>query len=871
MKQKFIYILTFSFLVLSFSHSFSQVKPTNVSKAVYFDVFGPLSELPSGEDYNVKLKNRNEGLNKRNYPNEANSLPKGDDPVWQKINGSNKLNKASVQNFPGLNSSYYPSDCNGAAGLDYFLQTVNTMYSVFDKSGNQVIPQTAFSTLFEGVTGAGNDGDPIVIYDDAADRWLVSEFSISGSPDYMLIAISATDDPLGMWYRWSFQMTGMPDYMKFGVWRDGYYMATNTYYGSDIYVFERDQMLIGGESPQMIQFNNPWRPGSGFHCIQPLDNDGDFAPESSPGLFITINDDAWSGNDELWIYECDADWSSPGNSTFNRTQQIPVSSFDSNFGSWSANIDQPGTTNKIDAIPMILMYRAQYRNFGTHQTIVCNHSVDVDATNHAGVRWYELQKTGSDWIVRQEGTYAPDEHSRFMGSIAMNSQNEIALGYSVSSSTEYPGIRYCGQSSEENTLASGIMDIAEEIILSGTTSQNGYHRWGDYSLMSVDPFDDMTFWYTAEYYNGSPKGTQITAIQFSDPDYPGNFSAEAVSTSEILLNWELNGTGDPVLLAWSNDGIFGTPEDGTSYQNGDQIPGGGTVLSSGLITSFFHEGLSANTKYYYKIWANNLGATEYSIGVYTSAYTSCSIISIFPWTEGFEFGGNMPNCITQEYVSGDNLDWIFLSGNNIYPEAAHSGSYYSLLKDTDIDDDKTLLILPVLNLNGYFNAVLSFWHTQMTLFSNQDELKVLYKSSFDDNWTELAHYTNLTEEWTPESIILPDLTSDYYIAFEGNAKFGRGICIDDILIDINVGVEVPDNNEINIYPNPSGGEFIISMNKAYDKFEIIINDITGKTVYKTVCNNSADYVINLKNESKGIYFINIMYDNKVVIKKIVLQ
>ena len=144
------------------------------------------------------------------------------------------------------------------------------------------------------------------------------------------------------------------------------------------------------------------------------------------------------------------------------------------------------------------MYRVQYRNFGNTKRIVCNHTVDVDGTDHAGIRWYELEQNGTNWEIRQQGTYAPDQHSRWMGSIAMNGNKDIALGYSVSSSTVYPGIRYTGQSAAENMNASGILDIEEGIILEGTISQTGANRWGDYSNMSVDPEDDDNFWYTTQ-------------------------------------------------------------------------------------------------------------------------------------------------------------------------------------------------------------------------------------------------------------------------------------------------------------------------------------------------------------------------------------
>ena len=548
------------------------VAPDSFSEAIYFDRIGPLKDFPPltpedliALDEKEKNKVRNKDLQVRLYPNAENALPKGTDAVWQKIHGQTRGISNIRENFNGQTTSSSPPDCNGSAGPEHFFQTVNVKYSIYDKVGNQVVAPTNLNTLFSGVPGANNnDGDPILLYDDNADRWLAAEFAGAYSnPDYMMIAISVTNDPTGDWYRWSWVMNGFPDYMKFGVWEDGYYMGTNTSNGNDIYVFERDQMLVGGDNPKMVAFNNSWRPNSGFHCVLPVDCDGNYAPSGTPGMFLTINDDAWGGGgDALWMFELDVDWDTPNNSTWARTQQISVTPFDSNFGSSWDNIRQKGTGQKLDAINQILMYRVQYRNFGSDQRIVCNHTVDVDGTDHAGVRWYELEKSGDEWQIRQEGTYAPDEHSRWMSSIAMNGTKDIALGYSISSSNLFPGIRYCGQSSLENESASGIMDIAEEVIHEGTASQTGHNRWGDYSNMSVDIEDDETFWFTTQYMkSSSSKGTKITSMSFDEllqASFTANHSNIFIGDSVTFTD---NSFGSPTSWEWTFEG--GDPSSST--------------------------------------------------------------------------------------------------------------------------------------------------------------------------------------------------------------------------------------------------------------------------------------------------------------------
>lgn len=547
---KFLTLSFCGYIALSGSiYSQELTHPTYVMTGKFLGETPPLRDLPPASEAELEAirirgekKLLNPDLKRREYPFADIALPKGPDPVWQQRMGDQRGSRAPMQNFGGQTvTSFYPPDANGAVGPSHYMQTVNVFFAIYSKSGALVAGPTPMNALFNGVTGSDyNDGDPIVLYDEQADRWFAGEFSITGGNDYMLMAVSTTNDPTGTWYAYSFDVADMPDYMKFGVWRDGYYMATNTSNGSDIYVFERSQMLIGGTA-RGVAFDNLNRPTTidGFVVVPPLDNDGTFAPEGSPGLFIAFNDDAiGGGSDELWLFELDVDWATPTNSTFGRTQQISVAAFNSNFGTNWDNIAQPNTTRELDAIPMVIMNVPQYRNFGTHQTIVCCHTVDVDDTDHAGIRWYELQKTTGSWTVRQQGTYAPDGHSRWMASISMNANHEIGLGYSISSSSVYPGIRYCGQSAGANAAANGLMDIPEEIIQTGGYSQTVTNRWGDYSGLQVDPTDDETFWYTTEYISSSgARATRIASFQL-EPYTPGLWTGTSSSSWSSTANWD---------------------------------------------------------------------------------------------------------------------------------------------------------------------------------------------------------------------------------------------------------------------------------------------------------------------------------------------
>jgi PKD repeat protein len=579
MKNKIILLLALLPLLLP-SQIVSQdkaISPSKIISGTYHGETPPLRDLPGLTEAEwqqmaekAEQKMLNPKLRTRSFPYAETALPKGPDQAWQKEMGANRDSWPPIMNFNGQASSYYPPDANGTIGPNHYMQTINSNYAIYSRSGALLAGPTNMNLLFSGVTGSNcNDGDPIILYDEQADRWLAAEFSLCGSNDYMLIAVSTTNDPTGTWHKYSFDVADVPDYEKFGIWRNGYYMGTNTSPGNDIYVFERSQMLIGGPA-QGVGFDNPWRPTTldGFMCVPPLDNDGAFAPEGEPGLFITINDDAiGGGSDQLWIYELDVDWITPSSSTFTRTQQINVTAFDSNFGNNWDNIKQPGTTRELDAIPQVIMNPPQYRNFGSYETILCCHTVDVDATDHAGIRWYELRRlAGGDWTIRQQGTYAPDAHSRWMGSMVLNGQNEIALAYSVSSASLYPGIRYCGQSSSAYAAATGILDISEAIIHTGAYSQTASFRWGDYSALQVDPADDHTFWYINQYVGSSDaRLTKIASFIFGPVVLNAIFSSTNVTPlPNTAVTFTDLSTGNPTSWTWSFSPNTVTYLDGTS-------------------------------------------------------------------------------------------------------------------------------------------------------------------------------------------------------------------------------------------------------------------------------------------------------------------
>jgi len=468
-------------------------------------------------------------------PRPAGAVPEVDSVVQKSFLGVSA--PPTTANFEGLNNVNYvlPPDTNGDIGPNHYVQIVNLSFAIYDRNGNLLLGPLNNNTIFQGFGGpcyTTNNGDPIVLYDHLSDRWLLSQFALPNypyGPYHQCIAVSTTGDPTGQWHRYEFLIseTKINDYPKFGVWPDGYYMTVNQFEyssgwnwaGQGVAAFERDQMLVG--APARMVFYDLYAVDETLGGMLPADLDGPPPPLGSPNPFVQMDDDAWGYSpDQLQVWNFSVNWASPSSSTFIFKEALSTAPFDSNMCSGDPNcIPQPGGIN-VDAISDRLMYRLQYRNFGDHQSLVVNHTVDVGG-DHAGVRWYELRSGGGGWGIFQQGTWAPDSDHRWMGSVAMNGRGDIGLGYSVSSTTTYPSIRFTGRIAEDPP---GQMTFSEGDIISGSGYQtSSYSRWGDYSMMAVDPVDDCTFWYTQEYYAVSgyrPWQTRIASFKLRECGNP---------------------------------------------------------------------------------------------------------------------------------------------------------------------------------------------------------------------------------------------------------------------------------------------------------------------------------------------------------------
>jgi hypothetical protein len=460
---------------------------------------------------------------------------------------------APMANFEGISNQdnfnlfgfrVNPPDPVGDVGPNHYVEMVNLAFAVYDKQGDLLLGPVDTGALWSGFAVedcTDPSGDPIVLYDQTTDRWLLSQFTTRGPMYYDCIAISTSGDPTGAYYRYAFvtqpdpELSGgtfFPDYPKYGVWTDSYLMTTRDFgdvtgYGISVYALEKNKMIAGNPKARAVQFflDSAVVPlnllGDG---LLPPDIDGSRRPIDRVAAPIVGTQDDGGGYgatvDAVNIWDLKVQWKATPDASLTFATQLPVASFDSAFPCAPTSRDclpQPGITNPAQYLD-ILSYRQRptwrlaYRNFGKYEAFVTNQSVEA-SPGVAGVRWYEIRRAGGAYSLYQQGTYAPaDGVHRWMGSIAQDKKGNMALGYSVVNGIDvYPGIRYTGRLSGDPL---GQMTLAEGTIVGGTGVQlTTNSRWGDYTSMNVDPVDDCTFWYVNEYYTAAGQASSLAGWQ----------------------------------------------------------------------------------------------------------------------------------------------------------------------------------------------------------------------------------------------------------------------------------------------------------------------------------------------------------------------
>ena len=540
-----------SALFLWAHQSTAQIKNPWISSGQLIKNIPSLKKFTPGRNFKLIQSRDENGLlilkgNKKNIPIQIyDKSPLQKDPVAQSNdtthpNGIQTLLTPEVdKNFDGASLTsgpqFAPGDPDLAVGPNHIIQMINgssgALFQVFDKTGNTIINRTYMATLLAapGYTGTG---DGIVLYDQLADRYVMTEFGRSNASNFintLIIAVSQTNNPVNGWNLYKFTDTLFLDYPKYAVWTDAYYATTNdftrtapyNYLSSTLWAFERDAMLAGAPLVRVQKFRLKDDFGGRYYSMAPISLVGNaLPPPNTPGMIAFLHDDAWTlepnDSDSIGIISFKVDFDDPSNSQYT-IKTLPASPYKTFVG----NAPTPGA-NTVGVVNFRLMNRITYRNFGTHQSILGSQTVDA-GSNVAGIRWSELRKTSTEWSIYQEGTYGGmGIRRRFIGSIAMNSSGQIAMAYNISSTSDWPSLAFTGRNVNEPL---GEMTYVEKDIYSG----NGYgtlgSRWGDYNSLVEDPANDSIFWFTAMYGSTRWK-TRIASLKLPPHE---NFNVKLLS------------------------------------------------------------------------------------------------------------------------------------------------------------------------------------------------------------------------------------------------------------------------------------------------------------------------------------------------------
>ena len=760
--------------------------------------------------------------------------------------------------FDAYSSGSQPTDPSLAVGPNHVMVVFNTGFTIFDKSGNVLVPQTAPNPA---IFPSGGCCDLTASYDNAADRWVMT-FLGSGAQ----IAVSDGPDPVNDGWN-VYTISAINDYQKLSIWSDGYYITDNTSSSNKVWALERDAMIAGNPGAQIIGFNLPGIQTSGFYSPQAFNVTNSNLPAAGGAPIVYLQDDAWSGvsNDHIKLWTIDVNWTNPGNSAISAAQEISTTSFISVFDNGSfSNLRQPGGGRPInvDALQATIMNQAQFRKFAGHNSAVFNFVVDTDATSGelAGVRWFELRQNGDNqpWSLYQEGTYtAADGKHAWNASLAMDGLGNIGMGYTGMSGPNTPSTvqissYYTGRSSTDPL---GTMTAMETLIANGDAKIPGT-RYGDYSKIDVDPSDDATFWFINEYMNNGRSGV-VGAFKFQPvtpdtqaPTTPTNLTASNITSNSATLNWTA-----------SSDNV------GVDHYN---ISIDGSLVGTSTTPSFNVTGLSPLTTY-----SASVNAEDAAGNVSGNASTSFDTID----------GGTGSGEIAAYYFE-TGLDGWTDGGNDCQRQASansYEGSYSIKLRDNSSTSNA---ISPFLDFSGNSEISIEF-HTYANSMENGEDFFVEFYNG--SSYQTIGQYASGTDfnngAFFTDTIVLSAGTYSFNannrIRIRCDASGNNDqIWFDQVIITGDVPQAAANNPDapaitfkmeyeksIKLFPNPTRS--ILNIELLGGEFEnAFIFNVAGKLIH-TIDDVQNRMSLDVSNYNSGTYFVSFISNGRAITKRFI--
>ncbi len=847
-------LLSFILLLVCITNYAQEGQPvSSIGEGTYLGKSIPLRDFPlvqseSSGKSNYKIIPNNFPVN--GYE-ASNSLPIGGDPIRQSaINMAEQARNLQLS-FDGPNVSQgqaTPPDPSGAVGPNHYVSAVNVVIIVYDKEGNALAGPTSLGNF---IGDGQNSGDPIIMYDQLADRWFVSQFNVNNNG--LAIAISETPDPTGAYFLYEFPLDAFPDYPHYSVWHDAYYLTANKG-GQNIYALDRDVMLAGGASPQIQGFNLPNiinNPNTVFSPEPAYLLGTEFDPET-PGYITYLQDDGWGAAfDHLKVWELDIDFDNPANSNVSAPLEIPVSPFDSFFAPFgSGELTQPGTGQRIDMITGVISYAAHYRPFSTHNSWLVTFNVDVQEDNMtSGVRWIELRNNDtSDWSVYQEGTYAPaDGNSRFMGSGAIDAQGNIGLAFNVGGPDTPVGVAYTGRF-ENDPL--GQMTFPETTIIDGGGVQTTTNRFGDYSQLSMDP-DNFTFWHISEYFSADNFwNTRIGVFNLSG-GFLNDIGVTSINTPNDGMLTDTESVEVTIRNFASEDKVDADVQlslDGTVVANETFV---GTILAGESVNYTFNQTIDLSiegqtyfldattvfaedefpdnddrTKEVKHLFGNDLGVTEIVAPVSGSALTATEevivIVTNFGSTDQSNFdiildldGVPFTETIAETLIAQGTLEYTFSQTIDL-----SNLQDYVITVVTDLDEDQDIsndaltmtiensLCQPVSNCAGFNDGVTQIALADQSIVVDCDGTS----EGYTDN-TDIVFNFALDSDNPFEGVLQMGFADSEYalwIDFNDNNIFEAAEVVSNELVNI-ADTDFPFSINFDDFPNATDGMHLMRL------------------------------------------------------------